>query len=324
MDRDTNSDPFDNDTPIESTPAFDDSSLSPIEDANNGRTFVWLILGVAVIGCGLLFAVAFIFFQPDAQSLMGKYFPSPTATFTRTPTSTPTNTSTPTIAPTATATLTPTITPTPTLTLTPHALLAPPEGVTVLGDKFDNTKLGWVKFYNGTSSKIKDGELNMESNNIGYVGMVTCINCPVTDNIYYFQAEVYPEVETDVLHGIAFCINGHDNDYFVFHIDSKNRKFSLYKNIAKGDWTLIYNDLPSDAIKKYPEHNTLGVYFDSGNMDLYINGTKIQSLKYPDILKCKQVGIYVNDGGINIHVDNVFMYKVDPPATPTATLTPKP
>ena len=66
----------DNNKDVFSNP-FDNSNMQPIEDDNTGRTFVWVILGVAAIGCGILFAAAFFYFQPDAQSLVDKYFPSP-------------------------------------------------------------------------------------------------------------------------------------------------------------------------------------------------------------------------------------------------------
>src|SRR6185295_15467718 len=98
--------PLDEDTPIDSTPAFDNSSMGFIEEDHSGRTFIWMLLGVAAIGCGLLFAAALFFFKPDAQSLVDKYFPSPTATFTRTPTVTPTLTPTSTLPPTPTLNMT--------------------------------------------------------------------------------------------------------------------------------------------------------------------------------------------------------------------------
>jgi len=90
MNNDIDTNPFDENKQNDSSSALDDSNLNPIYDDNSGRTFVWLILGVVAIGCGLVFAAAFFFFKPDTQSLVDKYFPSPTPTSTRTPTPTPT------------------------------------------------------------------------------------------------------------------------------------------------------------------------------------------------------------------------------------------
>lgn len=186
-------------------------------------------------------------------------------------------------------------------------------------EKFDANRYNWQTFYNDVSFEIKNGELTFSSDDDGYVGLVNCLACTATDNTFYFQAELYPEQATDVLHGISFCMNGYKSDYFVFQVDAKNKLYSLYKNQAEGDWSMIYNDLPAKAILHSPEHNILGVYYDRGRMDLYVNGTKIQTYQYPDLLVCKQIGLFVNGSGANIHADNVFMYKVKP-----ATATSKP
>ena len=68
--------------------SLQDASLQPVEEDGSARRLVWLLLGVAALGCGLLFALAFLFFRPNAQTLVDQYFPSPTATATRTPTPT--------------------------------------------------------------------------------------------------------------------------------------------------------------------------------------------------------------------------------------------
>src|SRR6185369_17463263 len=96
-DKDEFSNPFDKDKSFKSSSAFDDGSMRPIEDDTSGRTFIWLILGVAAIGCGVLFAAALFFFKPNVQTLVGQYFPSATATFTNTPTVTPSATPSPTV-----------------------------------------------------------------------------------------------------------------------------------------------------------------------------------------------------------------------------------
>src|SRR5262245_47812403 len=70
----------------------DKLDLQPIEEEVSRRTIVWILLGIIALGCGLLFILAFLYFQPDAQSLVEQYFPSPTATITRSPTSTSTPT----------------------------------------------------------------------------------------------------------------------------------------------------------------------------------------------------------------------------------------
>ena len=88
--------------------SVDNTSMQPLEEDGSGRKLAWLLLGIAGLGCGLLFALALIFFRPSAQTLIDQYFPSPTPTLTRTPTPTP--------SPTLTRTPTPTRTPNRTAT----------------------------------------------------------------------------------------------------------------------------------------------------------------------------------------------------------------
>src|SRR5262245_12323577 len=97
--------------------SFEDTSMQPLEDDGSGRKLAWFLLGIAALGCSLLFAVAFLYFQPNTQALVDQYFPSATATRTATPRPTATSTPSPTLTPTRT------LTPTATITLTPHVLI---------------------------------------------------------------------------------------------------------------------------------------------------------------------------------------------------------
>jgi hypothetical protein len=46
------------------------------EDERSGsRPIVWALLGIVAIGCGVIFAIALFYFQPDAKSLYAQYFP---------------------------------------------------------------------------------------------------------------------------------------------------------------------------------------------------------------------------------------------------------
>ena len=141
--------PFDQDEQDISTSAFDEAGTTPLDEVDSsGRPLVWFLLGIAAIACGLLFAAALFFFQPDAQSLVDRYFPSPTATPTKTLTPTPTRTPTPTISPT------------PTLTPTPHVYLAPPEEVSVFEEKFDSNARGWDSYYSNSMIRIENGKMS--------------------------------------------------------------------------------------------------------------------------------------------------------------------
>ena len=79
----------------------DETNPTPIEEADaSKRRIILAMSGIIVLGLCVLFALAFLWFQPNENSLFAKYFPSPTPT--RRPTSTPVPSRTP--APNLTAT----------------------------------------------------------------------------------------------------------------------------------------------------------------------------------------------------------------------------
>ena len=70
-----------------------DTNLPPIENPDaSRRTLILAMAGIIIVGFCLVFTLAFYWFQPNGNSLMAKYFPSPTST--RRPTSTPAPTKT--------------------------------------------------------------------------------------------------------------------------------------------------------------------------------------------------------------------------------------
>lgn len=282
------------------------SSIPDKQENPTKRLYSLSLLGAAFAGVCILFSVAFIWFQPDQLSLSDRYFPSPTATLTPTKTATPT------------ATNTPTKTPTPIPTLTPHVLIAPPNGITVLEEKFDTNAHDWDKYYSNNSVRIKDGKLLVKSNEAGYIGMALCYGCEIFNKTYYIQAELIPEENTPINHGLSFCV-GTDESYYVFDIRASTYSLSKLKD---ENWERLINSSLSKQISKYPVSNTLGVYYDKGKMDLYINGVLVESYqdRYP--LICSWAGFFIDDGTANLIVDNAYFYNVA--LTPTPYITPTP
>jgi len=290
----------------------DADSFLDYESKSRSRTIGFFLLGAAFAGICLLFISAFIWFQPDQLSLSDRYFPSPTATPTRT------NTPTPSITPTPTLTPTPTVSPTPTITPTPHVLLQPPEGITVFEEKFDSNTNSWDSFFSGNTTLIKDGRLMVRSDDIGYIGMALCLNCPVYKDVFYIQAEVFTLIDTNEDYGLAFCSRGFGADYYAFEINSKNESYDLYKHTSTG-WENLIVGKHSPLVNNFPLSNTLGVYFDRGDIDLYINGTLVNSYKDEKPLDCGRIGFMVNEGNFDLIADNVFAYKLEAAPTPTPT-----
>jgi hypothetical protein len=306
----TDSNPFEENTSDITSPAFEYTNLNPVEDDHSGRNFVWLLLGVAVMVCGLLFAAALFFFQPDAQSLVGRYFPSPTATFTRTPTATPTVTLTP------TNTSTPTPIPSPTMSLTPHVLLTPAQDEVVFKETFDTNERKWFGYFDGNTVLIKDGRLTLRSEDKGYIGIALCTTCPVLSDPFYYQAEVYTLADTDEAYGLAFCSRGFGSNYYVFQISPKHNNMELYKHSSVG-WQTLIGARYSSSLNSFPGSNTLGVLFDHGDINLYINGINITSYEDNEPLECSKAGFFVNAGKLDVFADNVFAYMIKPASTPS-------
>lgn len=311
MNDNQNSNPFDEEQQSPTSSAFDNTEMRPLdEDDSSGRPLVWLILGAAAMGCGLVVAGALIFFRPDAQALYDQYFPSPTATRTSTPTPTATRTPTPTITPTST------ITPTATITLTPHVLITPLQGNIVFEEKFDSNSNNWDGYFNDSTTRVQDGKLILRAAKSGIIGVALCLNCPVFNEVFYFQAEIFIVSKTNEVYGLAFCSSGYGNDYYVFEINPDTQRFFLSRHSSTG-WDNVIDFRFSKLINKYPVSNTLGVYFDQGNIQLYINGTLVDSYQDDNPPNCRRVGFIVNDGNFDMSADNVFAYKVSASRTPT-------
>jgi hypothetical protein len=236
MDHGTDSNPFDETAQAISAPALEDTNLNPVEDDHSGRNLVWLLLGMATMVCGLLFAAAFFFFQPDAQSLVGRYFPSSTATLTRTPT----------------------LTPTPNLTATQQAIQSTATSKAIqtmivdadsrwnilLSDAFDTNQNKW---YTGTDDDkyakvvytVANGKYHWDATaHKGFIGWVNIDTEPVSD--FYLSVEIEQiESSPPAQYGLIFRKND-DGSYYYFGIEDGDFFISLnYKDdwIDLIDWT---------------------------------------------------------------------------------------
>ena len=288
--------------------SFEDSALKSVEDDANGRTLILFLLGVVVVGCGLLFALAFLYFQPDALALVDRYFPSATASQTATPKPTSTSTPSPTLTPTRT------ITPTATTTLTPHVLITPALDETVFNETFASNESKWYGYYNGSQVTVTDGRLMLSSEQKGYVALALCTNCPDLGDVFYYQTEISTVADAAEFYGLAFCSPGYGADFYVFQINPALSQYEVYKHSATG-WATLITAQYSSSLNDFPVTNTLGLYFDQGKMNLFINNTQVNSYEDEDPLDCKKTGFYVNGGDFEMAADNLFAYAVQP--TPT-------
>jgi len=296
-----------------------DTDSTPIDENTITRPVRLALLSAGFGIICLVFLLMFIFFQPDLLSLSDRYFPSPTATFTRTPTLTPTLTPTPTLTLTPAPRPTRTNTPPPSVTPTAFLLLMPFEGETVVEDKFDSNALEWEPYYSNNTVQIRDGKLYIESNESGYVGLAYCFDCDAYTQTFYFQAELSTEEDVSTEYGLAFCAGKGDSEYYTFFVQPKSSSYSVYRH-QEDNWESLIETTRSEAIHKYPAANTLAVFFDDGQMNLYINDTFIDSYADADPFDCTWAGVIIGDGKVSLSADNVYTYNQNRPGiTPTAT-----
>jgi hypothetical protein len=90
-----------------------DSDLIPVEEADaNKRTKIMILIGIFIFSACALFTLAFVWFQPNQNTLFAKYFPSPTATRRLANTPAPTRTPIPNLTATQSAWIKPSQSPT--------------------------------------------------------------------------------------------------------------------------------------------------------------------------------------------------------------------
>ncbi len=290
--------------------SLQDTTSQPLEEDGSRQRLVWLLLGIAALGCGLLFVLAFLFFRPDEQTLVDQYFPSATPTQTATRRPTATATPSPTLTPTKTLTLTPTI------TSTPHVLITPARGETVFNETFDTNERKWYGYYTDSPVDIQNGKLTLGSKHRGYSAIAFCTTCPALDDAFYYQAEVSTLTNTGEFYGLAFCSPGYGLDFYLFQVNPRRRQYELNKHTATGWQTLITSQY-APSLNGFPVTNILGIGFDHGQMEFYLNDVHVISYQDENPLDCRRAGFYVNDAGFDMIADNVFAYSVEPMLTPT-------
>jgi hypothetical protein len=273
--KDEFSNPFDKDSQFQTSSAFDDGSMRPIEDDTSGRTFVWVILGVAAIGCGVLFAAALFFFKPNVQTLVGQYFPSATATFTSTPTITPTITS----SPTSTATPTPNLTATAVILQATDTAMAyqttvanaATTGRALLKDTFDSNKNNWQlektdDDYALTTYEVADGTYNWDVTAHQPVISWVTANSKAMDD-FYLSIEIKQASGPDSAdYGVVFREDTNSNFYY-FGINEQGQ-YALY--LYNQDWSTLLDWTESELIRP-GEVNRITVLAEGSHFTFFIN-----------------------------------------------------
>jgi hypothetical protein len=270
-----------------------------------------LILGLALAACGPG--------RPFGPTLT----PTPTETLTPTVTFTPEPTNTPLPPPTDTPEL-PALPPTPAV-----QAMFPIQGEPLLIEQFSDNGRGWSGLYPGSDVAVQTGNLHIIGSQAGQAAGAYCSGvCGPYQMSYYYQAQLVEETSSDSGFGLIFGLDAEQDNYYAFMIRPYTGDFSLLKR-ANRSWTTLLNWTDAAAIQPFPQPNTLGVSFLSGNINLYVNGTLVGNYADKTPYVSGRIGFYVEKDSVGLLASNAAVfYQEPPPATstplprPTSAITP--
>jgi hypothetical protein len=247
------------------------------EDEKRGRQpVIWVALGLIVVCCGIITVAGAVFwFTSDTQALAGRYFPSPTATFTSAPTSTPTLTPTPTNTPT----------PTPNSTATAIAVQATDTALAyqataesaaenwkvILTDTFDSNKNDWPvessdDDYAFTTYEIADGKYRWDATaHQPFISWASANKDEFID--FYLSVDIQQMEGPDSAdYGIVFR-EDNDSNFYYFGINDQG-EYVLYMYYKERDTLLNWTE--TDLIQQ-GKANRVTVIGEGSHFTFFIN-----------------------------------------------------
>ena len=233
------------------------------EDEKAGRRpILWATLGMAAACCGVVFAGALFYFQPNAEALYAQYFPSPTATPSRTPV--------------PTATHTPTATPNMTATAQVQNAEAMIENALtswniIHMDPFDSNEYNWVldpsdDEYARTTYEIVDGKYRWDTTAYkSFIRWVRAGETPLTS--FYLSVDVQQmEGPNSADYGVIFREDS-DSNFYYFAVNDTGY-YALY--LYYGEWSTLVDWIETDIIQQ-GEVNHITVIGEDSHFTFLIN-----------------------------------------------------
>ncbi len=253
------------------------------EEKSGSNPILWVTLGIAAIGCGVIFAAALIFFQPNAKSIYAQYFPSPTLTPSRTPTSTPTFT--------PTATNTPTPTPNTTATIQVQNAQSTVENAStnwkvILADTFDSNKNNWLvkpsdDDYALTTYEVVDGKYRWDATaRQSFISWVRIEKKLLTD--FYLSVDVQQQADTPDTADYGVIFREDDNSNFYYFGINDQGEYVLY--LFFEEWDTLINWTQTDLIRP-GEINRLTVMGEGSHFTFFINDQYLTEITDEKIAK---------------------------------------
>lgn len=196
------------------------------------------------------------------------------------------------------------------ITPTPKILVKePPKNQHVVYENFKTNVRNWgLRFASGNINFINE-KLVAEGIYPNNYTIVENYNVITSIKEYYIQAEMMTDISSrNASYGMIFGSSQKENIYYLFDVNPQAGGFSLHKYLSGAWYTLI--DFKYTKMNDFPEANTLSVYFNKGNIELYINGVLASKYKDDSPLYYTGIGFYINEPGYRLIVDDFFAYSI--------------
>lgn len=199
--------------------------------------------------------------------------------------------------------------PTTTTIPTPHILVHQPidrDKYRVAFQDYSYGFGGWDLYYPDGKVEITNGKLVIQSYTSSHFAMGVNEELMHPSDKYYLQADFMTDANAENSYGLVFGLSRSTSTFYLFQVWPRVKKFALFR-YASGKWESLV-PYTRGPIRPYPEPNTLSAYFNNGNLELYINGNLTASYVDKEPFRSNAVGVFVNDAGYRVLVDNFFAY----------------
>jgi hypothetical protein len=196
---------------------------------------------------------------------------------------------------------------TPTVTPVPQVLVhTPSDPGRVIHEDFSSDKNLWGMYYENGKLEIINGRMVLQSGVTNGIEVGTSRKLAPTGDRYYLQADLSTDTETTNSYGLVFGASQSLGTYYLFELWPQNGTYRLFK-FNTGKWTELIPATPVE-LHPYPFSNTLSVDFDRGTIGLFVNGNLVSEYTDGDYFQSKGIGMYVNNMGYRLLVDDLFIY----------------
>lgn len=200
------------------------------------------------------------------------------------------------------------VTPTVVPTQAPQILVHQPlDKSGVIKEEFSSNEREWSLYYPYGKVEIINGKLILQSNMEQRYVIGRSRDFDFLNERYYIQADFSTDVDQAYSYGLVFGISDSLGTYYMFEVAPKTEYFRLLK-FNNGKWDELV-PFTNSILKPYSEANTLSVYFDEGDMELFINGDLVSSVSDNNFFRSTGVGVFVQSNGYRLIVDNFFGYE---------------